>query len=135
MRQDDGEKRVKDRVTTDLGQTAEAVFEVIALNPDEPASKIQERYNLSTEKLLDVTNELESKGFVVPVKNPDEEETDAVWRVTELGRLQLLKWVQVMRFDVMEAKLRNQPESVVERLEEKKTAFENAYRQCKVMFE
>jgi len=98
----DGEKRVKDRVTTDLSKEAEAVFEVIALNPDESAASI----GFTTEKLLDLTNELESKGFVSPVEDVDSEETDAVWRVTELGRLQLLKWVQVMRFDIMEAKLR-----------------------------
>lgn len=126
-------KRVEDRVTNDLGQTEEAVFEVIALNPGESMSRIKEKYGLSTERVLSVTDSLVEKGFVRQLA--EDEGNDLVWEVTELGRLMLMKYYQVMRFDVMEAKLRGQREGEVEELERKKKAFENAYRQCKVLFE
>jgi len=126
-------KRLEDRVTTDLGQTEEAVFEVIALNPDATAAEIKDKYNMRSSRVLEVTDSLVEKGFVEPVEGSELQ--DCVWRVTELGRLQLLKFVEVMRFDVMEAKLRGQPQGQVEKLEEKKRMFENAYRQCKALFE
>ena len=130
---DKGLKSVDDRVSTGLGKTSEAGFEVIALNPDETAEEIRERYGLSTEKWVSCISELERKGFVEPVH--ESEDLNVVWRVTELGRLQLLKWVQVMRFDVMEAELRGQSPEVVKGLKRKRTGFENAYNQCKVLFE
>jgi len=125
--------KVEDRVTTDLQQTEEAVFEVIALNPSEPATKIQEKYNLSQEKLNEVINNLIQKGFVQPIQ--EDEQNNLVWEVTELGRLMLLKYVEVMRFEIMEAKLRGQAEQQVEQLERKKKAFKNAYKQCKALYE
>lgn len=125
--------KVEERVTTDLGQTAEAVFEVIALNPDAGIEEIRQKYDLTESAVLEATDELQSRGFVEPVS--ESELNDCVWRVTELGRLMLLKYIQVMRFDVMEAKLRNQSPQQVERLEDKKEAFETAYRQCKMLFE
>ena len=125
--------KVEKRVTTDLEQTEEAVFEVIALNPDAAIEGIREKYGLSKNRVLEATDNLQRKGFVKAV--PEAEHNDCVWKVTELGRLMLLKYVQVMRFDVMEAKLRGQPQSEVERLEEKKEAFETAYKQCKMLFE
>jgi putative heme iron utilization protein len=125
--------KVENRVTTDLGQTEEAVFEVIALNPDSTIEQIREKYGLSPTRVLEVTDNLQRKGFVRAL---DESEfNDCVWEVTELGRVMLLKYVQVMRFDIMEAKLRGQSESRVESLESKKEAFETAYRQCKALFE
>jgi len=125
--------KVEDRVTTDLGQTEEAVFEVVALNPDASIEDIREKYNLSQSRVLEATDELQGRGFVRPVE--EDVLNDCVWEVTELGRLMLLKYVQVMRFEVMEAKLRGQPKSQVESLESKKEAFESAYRQCKMLFE
>jgi len=125
--------KVEDRVTTDLEQTVEAVFEVIALNPSEPAVKIQEKYNLSQEKLNEAINNLIQKGFVQLIS--EDEQNDLVWEVTELGRLMLLKYVEVMRFEIMEAKLRGQAEQQVEQLERKKKAFKNAYKQCKALYE
>lgn len=125
--------KVEDRVTTDLKQTEEAVFEVIALNPSEPATKIQEKYNLSQEKLNEAINNLIQKGFVELI--PEDEQNNLVWEITELGRLMLLKYVEVMRFEIMEAKLRGQAEQQVEQLERKKKAFKNAYKQCKALYE
>jgi len=125
--------KVDDRITTDLEQIEEAVFEVIALNPDASLEEIRERYSLSVNRVVEVTDSLQSKGLVTALG--DDEFDDCVWKVTELGRLMLMKYVQVMRFDVMEAELRGQPESQVERLREKKAMFEMAGRQCKVLFE
>jgi len=125
--------KVEKRVTTDLGQTEEAVFEVIALNPDVAIEGIREKYGLSETRVLEATDNLQAKGFVEQVA--ENEHNDCVWVVTELGRLMLLKYVEVMRFDIMEAKLRGQPQKEVERLEEKKEAFETAYKQCKMLFE
>jgi len=125
--------KVDDRITTDLEQTEEAVFEVIALNPDASLEEIRERYSLSVNRVVEVTDSLQSKGLVTALG--DDEFDGCVWKVTELGRLMLMKYVQVMRFDVMEAELRGQPESQVERLREKKAMFETAGRQCKVLFE
>lgn len=125
--------KVEDRVTADLGRTEEAVFEVIALNPDSSIEEIRDKYNLSSDRVLEVTDSLQSSGFVRQVAGS--EFGDCVWEVTELGRLMLLKYVQVMRFDVMEAELRGQPPEQVEGLKRKKKAFENAYRQCKMLFE
>jgi DNA-binding PadR family transcriptional regulator len=125
--------KVEKRVTTDLEQTEEAVFEVIALNPDAAIEGIREKYGLSKNRVLEATDNLQRKGFVEAVS--EDEHNDCVWKVTELGRLMLLKYVQVMRFDIMEAKLRGQSRSQVEKLEEKKEAFETAYRQCKMLFE
>jgi len=126
-------KKVEDRVTTDLGQTEEAVFEVIALNPDAGIEEIREKYGLSQSRVLEVTDSLQRRGFVRQVS--EDEFNDCVWEVTELGRMLLLKMVQVMRFDLMEAKLRGQRVPDVDALESKKSAFENAYRQCKMLFE
>lgn len=125
--------KVEKRVTTDLGRTEEAVFEVIALNPDATIEGIREKYGLSKNRVLEATDNLQRKGFVEAVA--EDEYNDCVWKVTELGRIMLLKYVQVMRFDIMEAKQRGQPVSQVERLEEKKEGFETAYRQCKMLFE
>lgn len=125
--------KVDDRITTDLEQTEEAVFEVIALNPDASLEEIRERYSLSVNRVVEVTDSLRAKGLVTALE--EDEFNDCVWKVTELGRLMLMKYVQVMRFDVMEAELRGQPESQVERLREKKAMFETAARQCKVLFE
>lgn len=125
--------KVEDRVTTDLQQTEEAVFEVIALNPSEPATKIQEKYNLSQEKLNEVINNLIQKGFVQPIQ--EDEQNNLVWEVTELGRLMLLKYVEVMRFEIMEAQLREQSQQEVKQLKRKKKGFKNAYKQCKALYE
>lgn len=125
--------KVEERVTKDLEQTEEAVFEVIALNPSEPATQIKKKYNLSQKKLNQSINSLIQKGFVEMV--PEEEQNELVWEVTELGRLMLLKYVEVMRFEIMEAKLRDQPQKQVEDLERKKKAFKNAYKQCKALYE
>jgi DNA-binding MarR family transcriptional regulator len=125
---------VDDRVTNDLGSEEEKVFEVIALNPDEPASKILEKYDdLSERRLVEVVDSLSEQGFVRRLREPSDE--GLVWEVTDIGRLMLLKYVEVMRFDVMEAQLRGMPVSVVEDLKRKRKAFETAYRQCKVLFE
>lgn len=133
MKNTNDEVMVADRVTTDLGKSEEAVFEVIALNPDVGIEGIREKYDLSESRVLEFTDGLQDKGFVRQVG--EDEFNDCVWEVTELGRLMLLKYVQVMRFEVMEAKLRGQPERQVERLESKKEAFESACRQCKMLFE
>lgn len=125
--------KVEKRVTTDLGQTEEAVFEVVALNPDATIDEIREKYGLSPNRVLEATDNLQHRGFIQALD--EDEHNDCVWKVTELGRLMLLKYVEVMRFDVMEAKLRGQSVSEVERLEEKKEGFETAYRQCKMLFE
>lgn len=125
--------KVEKRVTTDLGQTEEAVFEVIALNPDATIEQIREKYNLSKNRVLEASDNLQLKGFVEAVD--EDEHNDCVWKVSELGRLMLLKYVEVMRFDIMEAKLRGQPRQEVERLEDKKEGFETAYKQCKMLFE
>jgi len=125
--------KVEKRVTTDLGQTEEAVFEVIALNPDATIEEVRDKYKLCKNRVLEATDNLQRKGFVEAV--PEDEHNDCVWKVTELGRLMLLKYVQVMRFDIMEAKKRGQSVQQVESLEEKKEAFETAYRQCKMLFE
>lgn len=124
---------VNESVTDDLSQTEEAVFEVVALNPDATIEEIREKYDADANQILEVTDSLQSKGFIRALD--DGEFNDCVWEVTELGRLMLLKYAQVMRFDVMEAKLRGQPVEQVESLEEKKEAFEVAYRQCKTLFE
>lgn len=129
----DNHVKVEDRVTTDLEQTEEAVFEVIALNPSEPATQIQEKYRLSQEKLNDVINNLIQKGFIQLI--PEDEQNELVWEVTELGRLMLLKYVEVMRFEIMEAQLREQNEQQVKQLKRKKKAFKNAYKQCKALYE
>lgn len=124
---------VENRVTSDLGKTEEAVFEVIALNPDTGIEGIREKYGLAPEHVLSVTDGLQSRGLVRQVG--EDEFGDCVWEVTELGRVYLLKFVNVMRFDVMEAKLRGQSRKQVSDLERKREAFENAYRQCKALFE
>jgi len=131
--ENDLNKKVEDRVTTDLGQAEEAVFEVIALNPDAGIEEIREKYGLSQGCVLEVTDGLQRRGFVRQVS--EDEFNDCVWEVIESGRMPLLKMVQVMRFDLMEAKLRGQELPDVDALESKKTAFENAYRQCKILFE
>lgn len=131
--ENDVSKKVEDRVTTDLEQTEEAVFEVIALNPDASIEEIREKYGLSQTRVLEVTDNLQRFGYVNQVS--ESEFGDCVWEVTELGRMLLLKMVQTMRFDLMEAKLRGQELPDVDALENKKKAFENAYRQCKMLFE
>lgn len=125
--------RVEERVTTDLGQTEEAVFEVIALNPDLSIEEIRDKYGLSPERVLEVTDSLQHSGYVRAL---DEDEfNDCVWEVTDLGRMLLLKMIEIMRFHLMEAKLRGQELPDVEALKDKKQAFETAYRQCKMLFE
>lgn len=121
------------RMTGDLELTEEVVFEVIALNPDKPAEVLRKRYNLSPGRMSEVVDSLLDKGFVEFVE--EDEGSDLVWRVTEVGRLLLLKYIQVARFEVMEAQLRGLPRTEVEKARSKKKALETAYKQCKVLFD
>lgn len=121
---------VEDRITKDLGQTEEVIFTSIALKPELSAESIREDYSLKPEKMSEVLDSLFGKGLIEQVEDGSE---PAVWRVTELGRLMLLKCVQVLRFDVMEAELREQPPGRVNELKEKKEFLEEAYKRAKVL--
>lgn len=127
------EVTVDGSISAGLGETEEAVLEVIALNPDLGSEGIRDRYSLSRERIVEVVDSLQGSGLVRPLESGEMDEL--VWEVTRLGRLRLLKCVQIMRFEVMEAKLRGCSSEKVERLEEKKNFFKTGYKQCKVLFE
>lgn len=118
------------RITKDLEVTEEVIFTAIALNPDSSAEEIRESYNLSPQKMSDVLDTLFEKELVEQV-----DKGDVKWRVKEIGRLMLLKYVSSLRFDLMEARLREQSRKDIEDLKRKKKFMEQAYKQSKVMWE
>jgi len=125
--------KVDEKVTADLKMNEEAVLEVIALNPDITSEEIRQRYDLSQRTIVEAVDSLQEKGLVRPLDS--DEENDLVWEVPLLGRITLLKCAQMMRFRIMEAKVREQPKSVISQLEKKKEYFETAYKQTKALFE
>lgn len=123
---------VNDKVSSDLGQRDEGVLQCIALHPSFSAHKIGERYNLSAKAVLDSVDKLMNKGLVRQL--PEDEQGDFVWRVTDLGRLRLLRLADVMSFEIREAELRGHGSKSLESLRNKKKCFEKAYIQSEEVF-
>lgn len=116
-----------------LTETEQAVFEVIAINPDTTIKRIREKYGLTQSRVMEITDNLQHKNYIQQLQ--EHQHNDCLWKITEIGRLKLLEYTETTRFEIMEAKLREKPENTVEKLEDKKEAFETAYRQSKMLFE
>lgn len=123
---------MEESITKDLELTQEVVFASIALNPGKTAEELRDTLNFSRERMQEVVDTLLDEGLVDMRQDAD---SDLVWTVTEKGRVVLMKYVYALRHDIMLAELDERPVDEVKELKDLKSSMENAYKQCKVLFE
>lgn len=120
-------------LTQDLDRDEEVLLVAISLNPEKDGEEIREE--ITTEKIpfsvQDYSRSLDTllqKGYVELAEESDEYN----WRLTELGRLALMKFSTLLKFDVIYARETNADEEVLNELLSDKEMFEKAHRAAKV---
>lgn len=124
---------VDDRVSADLTANQESVFQVIASDPSMSLKDIADTYDCKPYRVQAEVRTLESQDLIRKV--PESLYGDLKWEITEVGRLRLLKFKTLARFDKMEAMVKDQEPKDIDLLEAKRKCFEAAYLKCKELFE
>lgn len=116
-----------DGVTQDLNKSEELVLVKIALNPDLNGGELRDELDSSAEAVSDCLDTLVQRGYVDML----EEGNANVWTITDLGRLALEKFTQVLKYDLLYARKKGSVDSeVVQRLNKRKLMFERALNAC-----
>lgn len=115
-------------VTKDLNKSEEIVLVKIALNPELNGEQLRDKLETSNEAFTDCLDTLINRQYVEMM----ERDSARVWKVTDLGRLALEKFTQVLKYDLLYAKKRGDVDNeVIQRLNQRKLMFERALRACK----
>lgn len=114
-------------LTNDLSKSEEIVLVKIALNPELNGGELRDKLKTSTESFSDCLDTLIERQYVEMCEHDDA----LNWRVTELGRLALEKFTNVLKYDLLYARKRGDVETeIVSRLRKRKLMFERALKAC-----
>jgi len=115
-------------VTQDLNKSEEIVLVKIALNPELNGGELREELESNREAVSDCLDTLIQREYIEML----EQGNANVWRVTDLGRLALEKFTQVLKYDLLYSKKKGDVnQEVIQRLNKRKLMFERALRACK----
>lgn len=118
---------MKPGLTNDLSKSEEIVLVKIALNPELNGGELRDKLETSTDSFSDCLDTLIERKYVEML----EQGSSLNWRVTDLGRLALEKFANVLRYDILYAKKRGDIEDeILVRLRKRKLMFERALKAC-----
>lgn len=121
-------------MTNDLDRDEEVLLVSIALNPDKSGDEIRKTLD-SDKKPFETVNFSKCVDTLLVreyVEMVDDEDSPLVWRLTELGRMALMKFKTILRFDLIYAHETGVEEEVIKNLSQEKQLFEKAHQAAKI---